>query len=191
MTGELETAATADGFDVEIHRVGGRHPDGTPIALGRWTFETPVVRHVVEDTLSGRILNACAGKTKLSAAGDREIVRNDINPERNADYHYDVCEIDDHFDADTFDVGVFDPPFDQGQADELYDGMHASDLGRAREALATLVRPGGRLVELGWNSHSVAAWDGWDREALHIFERGPCLQPVFCAVDRNVQTTLV
>lgn len=187
----VETVAATNGFDVEIHQVGGKHPGGKPIAIGRWTFETPVVRRVVEDTLGNEVLNACAGKTQLSEAGNRNIVRNDINPDRDADYHLDVCEIDDHFEENSFDTVVFDPPFDQGQADEHYDGMHASDIGEARKALAKLICPGGKLIELGWNSHSVAAWRNWTREELHIFERGPCLKPVFLTVDWNHQTPLV
>lgn len=187
----VETESAADGFDVEIHQVGGKHPGGKPIAIGRWTFETPVVRRVVEDALGNEILNACAGKTKLSDAGGHVIVRNDINPERDADHHFDVCEIDEHFDGNSFDTVVFDPPFDQGQADEHYDGMHASDIGEARKALAKLVCPGGKLIELGWNSHSVAAWRDWTREELHIFERGPCLKPVFLTVDWNHQPPLI
>lgn len=186
---EIETVQV-DGYDVDIHQVGGKHPGGKPIAIGRWTFETPVVRRVVEDNLGDEVLNACAGKTKLSQPGDREIVRNDINPERDADHHYDVCEIDRYFEPNTFDTVVFDPPFDQDQADEHYEGMHASDIGQARAALAPLVRPGGKFIELGWNSHSVSAWSDWTRKNLHIFERGPCLQPVFLTVDWNHQRPL-
>lgn len=178
-----------EGIDVELHKVGGKHPGGKPIAIGRWTFETPVVRRVVEDRLEGQALNACAGKTKLNH-GAGEIVRNDINTERDADYHFDVCEIDQHFPEHSFDVVVFDPPFDQGQADEHYDGMHASDLGKARKALAKLTKPGGTLLEFGWNSHGAESFRGWGRDEIHLFQRGPCLQDVILVVDRNHQTKL-
>jgi hypothetical protein len=186
----IATETEAAGYDVKIHKVGGKHPDGTPIAIGRWTFETPVVRRVVEDSIGGDVLNACAGKTKLSQANGQNVVRNDINQERDADHHYDVCEINEDLPADSFDCVVFDPPFDQSQADEHYGGMHAADIGQARKALAELVRPSGTIVELGWNSHSVAAWPNWTRKELHIFERGPCLKPVFLTVDWNHQNTL-
>lgn len=177
-------------IDITVHHVGGKHPDGTPIALGKWTFETPVVREVVLDNLGTQVLNACAGKTTLVQAGSRTIVRNDINEDRDAEYHHDVCTISEQFDPNAFDTVVFDPPFDQAQADEHYESMHARDLGQAREELAGLVCPGGRFIELGWNSHSVAAWHDWERTSLHIFERGPCLQPVFLTVDRKIQTKL-
>lgn len=179
----------ADGYDITMHQVGGREPDGSPSFIGPWTFRTKMVRDIVEDHLTGRVLNACAGKTELTHTA--EIVRNDLNPDRDAEYHYDVCEIDEHFDENSFDTVVFDPPFDQAQADEHYKSMHARQLEPARQALATLVRPGGAIIELGWNAHGASSYPGWSRDELHIFQRGPCLQPVFLVVDRNYQTNLV
>lgn len=177
-----ETRCT-EPYLVKIHRVGGRERDGSPTYIGPWTFKTRMVREVVEGWLLGRVLNACAGKTKLSHNG--EIVRNDLNPERDADYHVDVCEATKHFDAHSFDTVVFDPPFDQAQADEHYESMHARQLAPARKELSHLVRPGGVFLELGWNMHSPSSFDGWTREQLHIYNRGPTLQPVFLTVDRR------
>ncbi|MFB6120967.1 MAG: hypothetical protein ABEJ68_07635 [Halobacteriaceae archaeon] len=185
----LRTPESQESYPVEVHRMGGREPDGTPTVLDRWTFSARKVRRVVEDVLTGDVLNATAGKTKLRHGGG-EIVRNDINEDIDADHHLDVCVIDEHFEDNSFDVCILDPPFDEGQADERYGGFHARDINAARQALANLTRPGGRLVEFGWNSHGASAFPGWRREELHIFQRGPCLPDVFGVVDRNHQTTL-
>lgn len=182
------TQVRQDGYDITIHRVGGRNRDGSPSFIGPWTFECDQVRRVVEDALTGEVFNACAGKTKLRHS--ENIIRNDLNPERDADYHVDVGEIDEVFDEDSFDCVVFDPPFDQSQADEHYESMHARDLVPARKKLIALVRPGGVFVELGWNLQSANEQRGWTREAVHIFDRGPTLQPVFLTVDRNHQRRL-
>lgn len=168
----------------KVHRVGGREPDGSPTYIGPWTFSTKMVRDVVEGALRGRVLNACAGKTKLTHSD--EIVRNDLNPERDADYNADVCEIDETFDERSFDTVVFDPPFDQAQADDHYESMHARQLAPARKKLAALVRPGGVFVELGWNLHSIGmASTDWERAETHIYDRGPTLQPVYLLIDRR------
>lgn len=183
-----QTPEATESYDVHVTRIGGRNKDGSPSYIGPWTFECDQVRRVVEKALTGRVLNACAGKTKLRHSD--EVVRNDINPDRDADHHVDVGEIDGLFDPDTFDTVVFDPPFDQSQADEHYESMHARDLVPARKKLIELVRPGGRFVELGWNLQAANEQRGWSREELHIFDRGPTLQPVFLTVDRNYQRRL-
>jgi hypothetical protein len=174
-----------------VHNVGGREPDGNPTYIGPWTFDTKLVRDVVERWLKGRVLNACAGKTRLSHS--QEVVRNDINPEREADHHTDVRAITDLFSQDSFDTVVFDPPFDQTQADDHYGGMHDRERGPARRKLAALVRPGGIFIECGWNDHGPAlADDCWRREECHRYRRGPSYQPMFLTVDRREtrQTTL-
>lgn len=72
----------------DTENIGGKEPDGKPAAIGRWTFQTKKVRDALLPYLDGRVLNAFAGKTHLAEykRGITEI-RNDINPERDADYH--------------------------------------------------------------------------------------------------------
>lgn len=178
----------------DTENIGGKEPDGKPAAIGRWTFQTKKVRDVLLQYLDGRVLNAFAGKTDLAEykRGITEI-RNDLNPERDADYHLDVADLGEKFDEDTFDVVVLDPPFDQSQADEHYDGMHARDMGSVRNAVAPLVKPGGRIVEFGWSLWGAADYSKqWEREEKLLFRRGiPDRQPVLMVVDRRIQHTLV
>lgn len=175
-----------------VHNIGGKEPNGKPACVGRWTFQTKKIRDCVESNLRGRVLNACAGKTKLRTEAVDEIVRNDINSDRDADLHVDVCEISEYLEPGSFDVIVFDPPFDQKQADELYDGMHARDVGTARRQLAELVTTGGTIVELGWSMWGAADYfGGWDRDETHVFRQGiPDRPPVFVTVDTNRQQSM-
>ena len=190
-TNTQPTAKFSESYLVKIHRVGGSEPNGDPTYIGPWTFSTKMVRDVVEGAIKGRTLNACAGKTHLTH--DANIVRNDLNPEREADHHIDVNDALDTFEPCSFGSVVFDPPFDQKQSEEHYESMHARKLAPARKILAQLVKPNGIMVELGWNMHSIGeASDEWHREELHIYHRGPTLQPVFLTVDRRIsrQVTL-
>lgn len=176
-----------------LHTIGGKHPDGTPISIGPWTFECPQVRRVVEAYLSGRVLNACAGKTRLTYSG--EVHRNDIDPERDADTHHDVAELDEHLESESYDTIVFDPPFDPDQAAEHYNGHKvgrgpSGGIWKARDALANLTAPGGRVLSFGWNSVGLQARDDFDREAVHLFQR--IQKPdVVLVVDRKTHQTLV
>jgi len=175
-----------------LHKIGGRHPDGTPISLGPWTFECPQVREVVESYLEGAVLNACAGKTKLRHSG--EIHRNDLDESRDADTHHDVTELDECLTTGYFDVVVFDPPFDSDQADEHYGGNTvgrgpSGGIWKARDALAQLTAPGGRVLSVGWNSVGLQHLDAFEREAVHLFQR--VQKPdVILTVDRRVQRTI-
>lgn len=162
---------------------GGKTKSGKPLTLGRWTFEYPPARRVVEDHLTGRVLNACAGKTKLNHDG--EIVRNDLNPERDAEYHLDVAALREEFPPQSFDTVVFDPPFDDTQADDKYDGLRADSLVEAFRQFNELVRPGGVVISLGWNSWGMTSHGAFSREHVYLLQRGPCLRDVIVTVDKR------
>jgi len=177
-------------YPVHVVPVGGRERDGSPTYLGRWTFDCRPVKKRVQSHLHGRVLNSTAGKTRLDYQGG-EIVTNDINPDIKTDYTEDVVHLDQTFPSKSFGSVIFDPPFDSDEAEKVYEGWHASDYAAAREALATLVKPGGTLIEFGWNSHGIAtAADGWSRDVLYLFQRGPNRPDVFMTVDRKFQLTL-
>lgn len=196
MSGDVENPALRQGQQLPfaLHTIGGKHPDGTPISMGPWTFETPQVRSVVGSYLDGRVLNACAGKTELDH--DDEIHRNDVDTQRTADTHFDVTELHERLQSEWggFDTVVFDPPFDGEQAEEHYNGHRigrgpSGGIWQARSALACLTAPGGRVLSIGWNSVGLQHIDGFEREAVHLFQR--IQKPdVVLVVDRKIQREL-
>ena len=116
----------------------------------RWTFQSKKIRQWVEHRLQGRVLNACAGKTKLTH--DHAIVRNDLDESVDADCHVDVCEIADHFEPESFDTIVYDPPFSQNQASRAYEGRQVGDDALAKRQFDTLLAPGGRVIQFGFTT---------------------------------------
>jgi hypothetical protein len=188
---EVIEADTREGYPVYLHNVGGKEPDGKPTRIGKWTFATKMVRDIVLDHVHGRVLNACAGQTELEKRGCT-FVRNDLNEDIDADYHYDVRDLDEHLEPESFDSVILDPPFDPGRAEKLYEGWHGQDYSDARDAVAELVRPGGTVVELGWNSWSLGDKDGWERQEWHMFRQASFKGDVHLVVDRRVnQRTLI
>lgn len=187
MTDEtIEQPRSGAGYPVVIHNVGGKEPDGKPTRIGKWTFSTKMVRDVVLDNVSGRVLNACAGQTHLSEyKRGCTFIRNDLNPEIDADHHHDVRELDDHLESESFDAAVLDPPFSPDRGEKLYEGFHASGYMDARKAVSALVKPGGTYVELGWNSWGIADMEGWERVAHHIY-RQPFKADVHLVVDERI-----
>ena len=167
---------------------GGTGRDGSKQVFGRWTFEYQPAREFVENRLRGRVLNACAGRSTLNYDG--EIVRNDLNPEIEADYHLDVCELADHFPRQSFDTVVFDPPFDDLQGADKYDSLRVDSVLEAFAQFARLVRPNGLVITFGWNSWGMRSYDHFDREETVLFQRGPVKRDVIASVDRHINHSL-
>lgn len=138
----------------------------------RYTFECRPIRKWVEKRLQGRVLNACAGETKL--AHDHEIVRNDIDKTIDANTHLDVAQLASHYEPESFDTIVFDPPWTLYQANLRYDGQHVSSgdieidvselpqevgegkqqVGHARlakDGFNYLLKPGGTVIQLSYS----------------------------------------
>jgi len=174
-----------DGCPIYLHNVGGKEPDGTPTRVGKWTFATKMVRDVVLDHVNGRVLNACAGQTRLQKRGC-EFVRNDIDEDREADLHVDVREIHQYLEAETFDAAILDPPFDPGRAAKLYEGWHGQEYSTARDAVGEVVAPGGTVIELGWNSWSLSDKDGWAAVEHHLYRQSSFKADIHLTVDRKI-----
>jgi hypothetical protein len=153
----------------------------------RWTFEDDKIRKWLYRHLSGRVLNACAGKTHLDHSG--EIVRNDLNTDREVDTHHDVREIGDEFSQSSFDTIIYDPPFNQNQADDKYNGIHVADAegnSTAKREFHRLLKPGGRVIQFGYTTTNMPGELGYSREAVAIFNTLGNQYDILGTVDRRL-----
>lgn len=160
----------------------------------KWTFQSTKIRRWVESRLEGRVLNACAGKTKL--ANDHEIVRNDLDESRDADLHVDVCEIADHFEAGSFNTIVYDPPFSENQANETYDLGDGEAVVAGRDAVAKrqfdeLLAPGGRVIQFGYTTTCMPTSLGYDRLEVGVWNTLGRSNDYLSVVDRKPGETEV
>lgn len=154
----------------------------------RWTFQSDKIREWVEGHLQGRVLNACAGKTKLDHVS--EIVRNDYNPERDADYHVDVAEIAEHFPPNSFDTVVYDPPFSKEQAESSYDGVNVAHEGKAMAQFDQLLRPGGVVIKMGFSTTCMPGSKDYERVEVAIFNTLGRMNDWLGTVDRRMSSDL-
>ncbi len=137
------------------------------VSPNKWTFQSDKIRRWVERRLEGRVLNACAGKTKL--AHDHEIVRNDLDEDRDADVHVDVCEIADHFESESFHTIVYDPPFSQNQANRSYDGKQVGDDALTKRQFDELLAPGGKVIQFGFTTTCMPVALGYVRQEVGVW----------------------
>ena len=147
----------------------------------RWTFQSAKIREWVESWCAGDVLNACAGKTHLEV----DAVRNDIDTDVDADHHVDVCEIADHFGPSCFDTIIYDPPFSQYQANRSYEGRNVGDDALAKRQFHELLRPGGRVIQLGYTTTCMPISLGYEREAVAVFNTLGRMNDYLGTVDRK------
>jgi len=156
------------------------------VSPNRWTFESAKIRRWVEQRLRGRTLNACAGKTKLTH--DYEIVRNDIDEDRDADHHVDVCEIADELEHEPFDTVVYDPPFSSFQASRSYEGRDVGDTALAKRQFHDLLNPGGRVIQFGYTTTNMPMELEYERLAVGVFNTPGQMNDVLGTVDQKPGT---
>ena len=179
-----------------IERNGDGYVDGMDmryysIMPKRWTFQVPDVRNWVEEHMEGRVLNACAGREELEHDG--EVIRNDVDPDKDADYHADVVELSDVFDAQSFDCIVFDPPFSDNQAEETYGVDVQTNPGNNKAATREfhkLLRPGGVVIQLGFTTTCMPGKLGYDRDAVAVFNTLGRQHDWLGVVDRRLNCDL-
>jgi hypothetical protein len=181
----------------------------------RWTFQDDNIRSWAEEHLQGRVLNACAGKTRLNH--DSEILTNDLDADIETDTSVDVAELSGVYEAESFDTILFDPPWSLYQSNLRYDGRTVSNsesseidldelpitirggrekqqLGHARlakEGFNHLLKPGGKVLELTFHGTCMPRRLGYERVERVIFDPYGEGKAVIGSVDKKVQTALV
>lgn len=149
----------------------------------KWTFQNPDVRAWVEDHLTGRVLNACAGKSKLNH--DREIVRNDLDETLEVDLSVDVAELQYHLDHESFDTVVFDPPYSIYQSNIRYKNRQVGRGRRAKQSFAKVLRPGGQVIELGYHGTCMPARFNFQRVKRTWFNTTGRYRDTLGSVDQH------
>lgn len=114
-----------------------------------------------------------------------EIVRNDIDEQRDADLHLDVCEIADHLEPESFDTVVYDPPFSDYQAHRSYDGQQVGNDALAKQQFDALLRPGGRVIQFGYTTTCMPNELGYRRKTAWIWNTLGRMNDYLSVVDEK------
>ena len=181
--------------------------------LTKWTLENTAMRKWTETHLDGRVLNACAGESRLNHDG--EVVRNDLDPDVDADLHVDAAELAAYFDPESFDTIFYDPPWSHYQSNLRYDGRHVvkdeididmaslpiiieggrdkQQLGHARlikDGFDYLLKPRGKVIQITQHGTCMPGRLGYQRKERVMFDPLGEAKCVIGAVDQKAQTTL-
>ena len=135
----------------------------------KWTFQMPKLRKWVEDRIVGRTLNLFGGVTRLNG----DIVYNDLNPVLPADLRRDAYDLSQWTDCGgSFDTVIFDPPYSAVQAVKTYGVKKAQLVSHARDVVEYVLKPGGRVISLGFNSTGMSNSRGFVKEAILMVNCG-------------------
>lgn len=175
----------------------------------RWTFQDDKIREWVTSHLDGKVLNACAGEYQLSH--NDEIIRNDIDESKVADYHVDVAKLPALIEPETFDAIVFDPPWSMYQANMRYDGRHVTkgdieidtselpqqlqrdkqQIGHARlakDGFDYMLKNGGVVIQLAYTGACMPSRLGYNRLERVMFDPLGEGKTLIGSVDKKMQT---
>jgi len=148
--------------------------------LHRYTFSVKAIRHWVEQTCEGRVLNLFAGSTKLAL----DETRNDLDPDMPADYHLDALAFLRGWSGGKFNTILLDPPYAYRKSMELYKGMICSPFRQLKDALPDCLEPGGLVITFGYHSVVMGRNRNFLVERLALFSHGGAIHDTIAGVER-------
>lgn len=163
-------------------------------APSAWTF---TIKPIAE-LLSRYVGNGKNWVDPFAGENSPAEIRNDINPERKADYHMDAkdfCEMI----KGTFDGVLFDPPYSYRQVSEHYleVGKKATSLdtsmafySRAMNPIANKIKTGGYAISFGWNSNGFGKNRGFKLIEVLLVAHGGHHNDTIVVVERKIQSQM-
>lgn len=122
---------------------------------------------------------------------------NDINPKTSAQSHQDAEVFLRELAAKGFtaDVGLFDPPYSPRQVSEHYkeagltvsaaDTQNGRLYKRVRDALDSVIRPGGVVLSFGWQSVGMGIGRGYEAIEIMLVSHGGAHNDTICVAERK------
>lgn len=102
-----------------------------------------------------------------------QAAHNEINLTLDADMRRDAYELEQWQDLhQAYDTVIFDPPYSAHQAVVSYNAKKQQQVSHARDVVEYVLRPGGRVISLGFNSTGMSASRGFEKEGILLVNCG-------------------
>ena len=124
---------------------------------------------------------------------------NDLNPSTRAEYHMTALEFLKWINHAQFaaDLVLFDPPYSRRQTKEVYDDVglkyqqsdnhNMTRNWRAeRDVIDKILRPGGIVISLGWNTSGMGIRRGYEIVELMVINHGGHHNDTLITVERRI-----
>jgi hypothetical protein len=126
----------------------------------------------------------------------RATLRNDLNPNTEADYHMTAEEFLVHMKEQSAGVVLFDPPYSPRQITECYqqigrkvttqDTQNARLYKTVKDELNRILRPGGVAICCGWNSMGMGLKRGYEMLEILLVPHGAAHNDTIVTVERKL-----
>jgi len=110
------------------------------------------------------------------------------------EYKRDALEYLMTFSSNSVDGVLFDPPYSPRQLKECYDSIGQSWDGtnsfwsQWETQISRIIKPGGKCIKCGWNSHLIGA--GFEITKILLVNHGSHHNDTIVTVQKKVQSTL-
>ena len=167
----------------------------------KWTFTIKPIRELITYYMANTRpwIDPFAGKYSPAH------IRNDINPQSNAEYHLDALDFMGTIENESVAGVLYDPPYSTNQIKVSYQnhGLQSNPTLRTYQAkmkkeINRVLQPNGIVISCGWNTNGCSTRR--DRknqynqlEMIHILlvPHGTTKNDTLITVERKIQETLI
>lgn len=154
------------------------------------TFSIKPIRALIDKYINGVSIDPFANDSKIAT------VTNDLDPERETDYHLDATDFLATFEDASVDTVLYDPPYSSRQVAECYHRLgksvnmettQGSYWARQKEQIGRIVKKGGVCITCGWNSGGIGMKYGFEIVEILLVAHGGWHNDTIVVVERKVR----
>jgi hypothetical protein len=158
--------------------------------LYRYTFRNNRIRQWIEDHCEGPyVLNLFAGKYRLNLQEGWREIRNDLNPEMDADYHQDSLEFvtqwNEGCQGPKFSTVILDPPYSYRKCMTKYQGVVSSAFNQVKNKVVDILEPNGIVITFGYHSNVMGQRRGFEQEHILLMSHGGAIHDTIAVIERR------
>jgi len=161
----------------------------------KWTFKIKPIRELLKKYVNQEKiwLDPFAGENSPGT------ITNDLNPQRDTDYHMDARDFLHMFDNEYADGILYDPPYSVTQVKQIYDGIgkevtfketRASFWREAKDEITRVIKDDGIVISFGWNSSGVGKTNGFEIIEVLMVPHGGIHNDTIVVVEKKVSKSI-
>lgn len=158
----------------------------------KWTFKIKPIRELLKKYVNQEKiwLDPFAGENSPAT------ITNDLNPDKDTDYHMDAREFLKMHDDNYADGILYDPPYSPHQVKEVYEGIGLTPTSydtrttfwsEARDEMSRVIKDDGIVISFGWSSNGVGKTRGFEILEILLVPHGGIHNDTIVVVEKKVK----